>query len=285
MNETKSPTKDLRKHWESLRDRIDASARLCILSDFDGTLVPLESHPDLPKLQGDARRLLEALSRNSRASVGVVSGRALDDLLPRVGIPGIWYVGNHGFEIRDPRGEERRVYEPEDVRYLADVRDEMAKELQGIPGVLFEHKGPVLAVHYRGVSDEQMSEVQRGYMKVMDRHRLRLMMSGGHSVLEARIRGGANKGRAVTQIRHEQPVGTLTMYFGDDLTDRDAFRELRGVGVSVEVGGEESSIADYILPDPKAVLAILSRIRTLLESRKTGLLRSRRSPRRGAGGA
>ncbi len=284
MSEEAWSTKDLRKNWDPLRARIDASARLCILSDFDGTLVALESHPDLPKLEGDIRRVLETLSKDPRTILGVVSGRSLKDLVPRIGLERLWYVGNHGFEIRDPRGLERRLYEPEDVVFLGTVGDEIEKELSGIPGVMLENKGPVLAVHYRGVDTARVREVERGFMKVMDRHRLRLMMSAGHSVFEARLRGGANKGRAVSQIRNEQPAGTLVLYFGDDVTDRDAFRELRGVGVSVEVGGDDSSIADFTLPDPKAVLAVLSRIRSHLESRRSSGPRMRRSPRESDGG-
>jgi alpha,alpha-trehalase len=269
--------KDLREHWEALRERIDTSARLCVLSDFDGTLVPLEASPGLPRLKGEARRLLESLSRIPRAVVGIVSGRSLEDLLQRIDLPGIWYVGNHGFEIRNPHGIVRRLYEPEDVRYVAAVREEMEKELQGIPGVLFELKGPILAVHHRAVEAARVPEVERGFMKVMGSHRSRLMMSTGHAVLEARLRGEANKGRAVTQIRYEQLAGTLVLYFGDDGTDRDAYRELRGVGVSVEVGGEESSMADFTLPDPKAVLAILSQIRSHLESGRSSGARKERS--------
>jgi trehalose-phosphatase len=278
MPEAMGPTKDLRKNWEQLRERVDASARLCILSDFDGTLVEIEEHPDLPKLQGEARSVLESLSWEPRAVVGIVSGRSLQDLLPRIALDRVWYVGNHGYEIRDPRGVERRLYEPEDVQYLAAVRDEMRKELQAIAGVVFEHKGPVLAVHYRGVNADRVADVERGFIQVMDRHRFRLMMSTGHSVFEARLRGGANKGRAVSQIRYEQPAGTLVLYFGDDVTDRDAFRELRGVGISVEVGGGEASLADFTLPDPASVIAIMLRIRAHLESYRSGEKRRRRSP-------
>src|SRR5689334_1107173 len=100
--------KDLREHWEYLGLRISSSAAVCVLSDFDGTLVPLESHPDLPLLGDEVRGVLEDLQRLPRVVLGVVSGRALADLVPRIDLPGMWYVGNHGYEIRDPKGEELR---------------------------------------------------------------------------------------------------------------------------------------------------------------------------------
>jgi trehalose-phosphatase len=269
-------SKDLRNHWDYLQQRIAASARLCVLSDFDGTLVTLEAHPDLPRLKGEARRVLEDLHRGTRVVLGVVSGRSLLDLVPRVDIPGIWYVGNHGYEIRSPRGEERRFYEPEDVLFLAGVGSEMGRELREVPGVFLEHKGPVLAVHYRGVEESRVRDVEQGFLAVMDRHRTRLMISRGHAVFEARLRSGANKGRAVSHIRHDLPAGTLVLYFGDDLTDRDAFRELRGVGISVEIGGGESTIADFTLPDPGAVLETLRSIHSAVSAHRQTHPRSRR---------
>jgi len=272
--------KDLREHWEYLRLKIATSTAVCVLSDFDGTLVGLESHPDMPRLQGETRRVLEDLRGSPRIVLGVVSGRALPDLLTRIDLPGIWYVGNHGYEMRNPRGEERRFYEPEDVLYVGAVKEEMGQTLLGIPGVLLEHKGPVLAVHYRGVEDARVAEVERGFLGVMDRHRTRLMISRGHAVLEARLRGGANKGRAVNHIRHELPAGALILYFGDDVTDRDAFRELRGVGVSIEVGGASSSIADYTLPHPEAVVETLRRLRSELHPSRQSTFEARRPPGR-----
>lgn len=278
-----SSSKDVREHWEYLRLRIATSTAVCVLSDFDGTLVSLESRPDLPRLKGEVRRVLEDLHRCPRAVLGIVSGRALEDLVERVGLPGIWYVGNHGYEIRDPRGEERRFYESEDVKYVSAVNEEMGQVLREIPGVFLEHKGPVLAVHYRGVEEGRVGDVERGFLTIMDRHRSRLMISRGHAVFEARLRGGANKGRAVNHIRRQLPAGALTLYFGDDMTDRDAFRELRGVGVSIEIGAASSSIADFMLPDPRAVLDVLSRIHTEVSGNRQAKPGGRRTHGRGKG--
>lgn len=271
-------TNDLRGHWEYFKDRIANSPRVCVLSDFDGTLVELEARPDLPQLTGPGRDVLERLLRTGRAAVGIVSGRSLGDLVGRIGLTGIWYVGNHGYELRDPQGREQRLYEQEQVRYLEEVGGKLRGALGEIPGLLLENKGPILAVHFRNVASEDIGAVERGFFKEMERHRHLLMVSRGHHVLEARLRSGANKGRAVSRIRHDLPAGTLVLYFGDDLTDRDAFRELKGVGVSVEVGGGDSSLADFTLPNPHAVLTALSEIASQLELPHSSASRFRRSP-------
>lgn len=259
--------KDLLKEWEEVRVRLMAAPHLCILTDFDGTLVPFSADPSVPQLSDSTRKILESISRKARVSLGVVSGRALDDLGPRIGIPGIWYVGNHGYEMRSPKGEERRFYEAEDVEYIAQIRKELAEALSGIPGVILEHKGPILAVHYRAVETDRVGDVQRIFLGIIERHHHQVMIGRGDQVLEARTRSGANKGRAVHLIQREMPAGTLTVYFGDDVTDRDVFRELKGIGLSVEVGGADSGLAEYTLLHPESVTEILSRLLSELESR------------------
>ena len=49
------------------------------------------------------------------------------------------------------------------------------------------------------------------------------------------------------------------LYIGDDVTDEDAFRSLRGIGRSVYVSPHPASgvTADFRLPDPDAVLQLL----------------------------
>lgn len=261
---------DLRLHWNEVRDRVLASTHLCLLSDFDGTLVQFHEDPNAPQLPAATRRALEGLAGKARNTVGIVSGRALSDLEPRIGIPKIWYVGNHGYEMRRPSGEAQRFYEASDVEYIAGIRLELERALSGIPGIIIEHKGPILAVHYRAVGADRLTEVQSTFLRIIEPHHHRVMIAHGKWVLEARTRGAMNKARAVSLIQRELPPGSLILYLGDDLTDRDVFRELKGSGLSVEVGGSDSGLADFTLPSPDTVTELLGRL--LDEVEPTGLL-------------
>lgn len=258
------PMTDLREDWDDVAKRLSAAPRVCVLTDFDGTLVPHLNNPDRVKLPSLVRRLLQSLAGGDRTLAGIVSGRSLADLLPRVGVDGLWIVGNHGFEIRDPAGKETRFFEDREVALLDRVLDELVRETAGVPGVHLEHKGPIIALHFRRVEVARVAEVQRAFCRVMERHRQQLMMGHGDQVFEARLRSARNKGTAVRQIRRELPPGTLVIYIGDDLTDRDAFRELQGVGITVEVGKPLSGLALYSLPDPTAVWEVLQRTVSLL---------------------
>lgn len=272
--------RNLADHWEEFALRLANARRVCVLTDLDGTLIPLEDLPEQAQLTSPGRRVLEALHESGRVTVGVVSGRRLRDLVRQVGLKGIWYVGNHGYEMRTPGGEEHRFFEPEDVQILDQVRDELEKETASIAGVLLEHKGPIVTLHYRRVDGALVPDVERAFLKVVERHHRRVMVARGISVLEARLRSSCNKGAAVRHIRKELPMGTLVVYFGDDVTDRDAFRELRQVGISVEVGGGDSALADYTADGPAAVVEILKKIDDELKKRKSTKKVGRRAKRR-----
>ena len=260
---------DLLEHWNEVAARFASARALCVLCDFDGTLAPIVERPEDARILPEARRALEGIARSSRASAGVLSGRGLDDVEARVGVANLWYAGIHGFELKTPAGEVRTFYEPSEVERAGVVRRELAAALSSIPHVLIEVKGPVLAVHYRRVEERRVNEVERAFLEVMERHRRELMIGRGRMVLEARPRSALNKGTAVRMIRRELPAGAAVIYFGDDLTDRDAFRALQGVGISVEVTAAPCDLADYTLAGPGEVAEILEKILGLVKEGRT----------------
>jgi trehalose-phosphatase len=134
----------------------------------------------------------------------------------------------------------------------------------------------VVALHYRRAAADRVPDVERTFLRVVERHRRAVMMGRGHCVLEARLRGNCNKGTALRFIRRQLPSATLIVYFGDDITDRDAFRALKGLGVSVQVGTDDPGLADYTLPDASAVVGALLRIDERLRARSTRVRKDRR---------
>ncbi len=86
-------------------------------------------------------------------------------------------------------------------------------------------------------------------------------MASGKMVLEIRPKINFNKGEAVRKILKTLPSpGLLPIYLGDDQTDEDAFRVLKGQGISVFIGpGRPPSEADFFLQNPDEVQEFLSR--------------------------
>ncbi|MGH7218870.1 MAG: trehalose-phosphatase, partial [Nitrospiraceae bacterium] len=69
-------------------------SRLILFLDFDGTLSPIASRPNLARLSRPMRETLRKLV--SLLPVVVISGRAPKDLRRRVGLQKVCYVGHHG---------------------------------------------------------------------------------------------------------------------------------------------------------------------------------------------
>lgn len=92
--------------WARVQSRLAkadfGTGRILLGLDFDGTLSEIVDSPGKAVLSFDTRRLLRALIRRSDIKVAVLSGRALEDIKKRVGLPGVYYAGNHGLQIDGP---------------------------------------------------------------------------------------------------------------------------------------------------------------------------------------
>ena len=126
--------------------------------DYDGTLSPIVSDPAAATLVDGAAEALELVA--AVCPVAILSGRDLADIRSRVGIPGIWYAGSHGFELTGPDGtyhqnEAAAAFIP----LLERAAAELTNGLAGIPGVRVEHKRFAVAVHYREVAPEHVGEI------------------------------------------------------------------------------------------------------------------------------
>ena len=234
--------------------------RLALFLDYDGTLTPLQAHPDEASLSDAMREALVACARRSDIDVSIVSGRSLDGIEKMVGESGLTYAGNHGLEIRGP-GLEHFVHE-DLVHYrgraveLADALDRIASD-----GAWTERKGPTLTFHYRGVPEALRPRLidlahelvrEAGYQP-----------RDAHCAVEARPPIGWDKGRAVLHILRERygpawSESVRVIYVGDDQTDEDAFHFLSGLATTFRVGSPDSpTAASRRLSGVEAVGALL----------------------------
>ncbi len=229
--------------------------------DYDGTLTPLVEQPADARLPDATRQVLEQALRAPHLDVVIVSGRSVADVMEMTGVPGLVYVGNHGFEIEGPGISYRH---PEAAQFLAPL-SAAAAELAAcrIEGAWVEHKGVTLAYHLRGVRDAERARAQRVAEAVLRRHKLRVVV--GQDAVEGRPPLDWHKGHAVLYVlvhRYgtEWPARVRPLYVGDDATDEDAFRSLRGIGRSIHVGAQppaRGTVADFRLPGPDAVVQLL----------------------------
>ena len=93
--------------WSQVAERVRLADRLALFLDFDGTLAPFRTRPDEVNLSDSTRRVLKRLGRHSRVGVFILSGRRRVDVENRVGVPGLCYLGLHGWEGPKRLGKKR----------------------------------------------------------------------------------------------------------------------------------------------------------------------------------
>ena len=243
---------DLGRVFAALRARLTAGDTLLVLSDYDGTLTPITRDPTDAWLPPEVRSDLDVLAGSDRVRVGIVSGRQLDDLRTRVGLPDVIYAGCHGLEIHGPAIAFRNAAADARRGALNAVACDLRERVSSIPGVVVEPKGLAVAVHYRRAAPGSVGRLE--------------------AELEILPRIDWDKGRCALRIRDyvastaRSPVTTL--YLGDDATDELAFWALDGRAITARVGGGPISFAPNRLRDVEEVHRLLSGLAAEVQRRR-----------------
>jgi trehalose 6-phosphate synthase/phosphatase len=146
-------------------------SKLCLLLDYDGTLAPHGSHPDLTVLPEATKEVLQRLADMPEVFVSVITGRCIPDIKAKVNIKNITYAGNHGIDIIHPDGTKvRRIIKNKKVillispKFVPPMPEEveekaswLLQKLQAeccVDGAWVENKGIVLALHHEAWKDK-----------------------------------------------------------------------------------------------------------------------------------
>jgi trehalose 6-phosphate phosphatase len=237
-----------------------------VFYDFDGTLSEIVEDPDSARLVDGAADALTSLS--AACPVAILSGRDLADVRERIGLPGLWYAGSHGFELTGPDGTHHQNPEAAaSIPVLAGAAADLADQLGHIPGVVVEHKRFGVAVHYRNAARDRVGEVAAAVRTAGQRTALRV--TTGREVIELRPNIDWDKGKTLhwvlDYIRDNEGAGPLLpIYLGDDITDEDAFDAVDDDGIAILVrhsdDGDRATAARYALDDPDRVREFTERL-------------------------
>jgi trehalose 6-phosphate phosphatase len=253
---------------DALLSRIGDPRGWRFVIDFDGTLAPIVDRPEDAAPAPGALEAVTALSGS--CDVALLSGRALDDLVARLGrVPDrVLLVGGHGNEARHPDGTREALTDLEAARGpLDDLEAALGDLLDQEAGWQVERKPTSVAVHHRRVEDQavdaQLPRVRSLLEDATDREPGFVLLEG-KAVVEPKVRG-VDKGVALRWLaaladgRGPEGSKAVPLVLGDDTTDEDAF------AVAVACGGEAVRIAEaptatsarYRLRDPSRVVTLL----------------------------
>jgi trehalose 6-phosphate phosphatase len=197
-----------------------------VLFDIDGTLAPIVENAGDANVPETTRQLLIAVSRRYRL-LACISGRRASEARAMVSIGTITYLGSHGAEVLRPGWTEAHL-DPGLAQWSGRIdefrRESDTQELRR-RRVRIEDKGPIIAYHWRGASDEEGAKVAIDALATQAQH-AGFEIHWGRKVMEVRPPVRIDKGLGVRSLLADSKVSSV-LYVGDDLTDLDAFRALR----------------------------------------------------------
>jgi trehalose 6-phosphate phosphatase len=252
-NDRISPIHGVDDFW----DRVSGAEHVYLFLDYDGTLAPFHVERmravPLPGTADAVRRIID----DRLATVAMVSGRPVAEVLALLGDLGVTIAGSHGYEVRRGDGTMHVARLLPEQETILDRAFEQALQLLAAERV--ERKSASVAVHFRGMDPRETSEAETklerlwraaGTVELVEFR----PFNGG---LELRA-AGRNKGTVIEELLADAPSGTLPVYIGDDDTDEDAFGALPPHGIGVKVGPMEAvTKAKAHVPNCEAVRQLL----------------------------
>jgi len=222
--------------------------------DYDGTITPIVDSPEKAVLSEKMRSMIIKLK--GVIPVAIISGRSLDDLKQRVNIENMIYAGNHGVEIWDGNKLVQGTQLSDSQKQLKGIIKGLRETLSTVKGAMVEDKGVTASVHYRNVDVSNLGRLFDIFWSKADEYKELFRVTTGKKVFEIRPYGVWNKGDAVKWILKNLGKKKVPIYVGDDATDEDAFKAIKGKGIGICVG--RSLEADYYLETQEEVKQLLN---------------------------
>lgn len=248
-----------------------------LFSDFDGTLSEIAPTPPEAVFYEGAR---DALARAAGCAdvAGIITGRAVDDVLQRVDIPDLLIVGNHGLEWFDNGNRidhEAGLAAEEGILRTMGRTQERLEAVTSTEGMLFENKRLSASIHYRNAADPV--DIGLLLLPIVEEEAAAngLRVSGGKMLVELRPTAVVSKGTALVEIVETRKLKGA-VFFGDDVTDVDGFRALhrmrdedglKSVAIAIrsaDVHPDVIAESDVVLEGVPDMVVVLHRIADLL---------------------
>ena len=227
-----------------------------VATDFDGVLAPIVQDPMRARPVQGAVEALARIARKHRTHAAVVSGRDLDTLTLLTGIAphsAITQIGAHGAQSTRDDGE---LLDEDQAELLAALTSALEEMLEDHPGMRLEHKPTGTVLHTRGEPAEAAAAAMSAAREVAGRH-TGVHVLRGKGVLEMAV-VRADKGSALRSLAREVHADAMA-FFGDDVTDENAFAVMGERDLSVKVGPGDTH-ARFRVDAPSDVVQLLEAI-------------------------
>jgi trehalose 6-phosphate synthase/phosphatase len=248
---------------KNILERFRSSHQRLLLLDYDGTLVPFSSRPELAKPDKNLLCLLQQLSSREDTDVYVVSGRNsewLDHVFQSIPLH---LVAEHG-AMKRKHGEKWQSEAPISGEWKERIEQIMQLYVLRCPNTFVEQKKFSVVWHYRNADPVQGKWNAHALMCELNEYLGAnfLQVVSGNKIVEVKSRG-IDKGTAVKRILAAGHYD-FVLAAGDDKTDEDMFNALAGNEHSITIKiGPKASFAQYNLMRPAMLLTLLDNLNRL----------------------
>ena len=243
-------------------EELDSAPELVLLLDYDGTLVPFASMPDLAIPDESLIQTLMALSARPGTQVHLVSGRDRNSLERWFGAVPVGLHAEHGYWSRESIEAPWLSNSDADLGWKDALRRMLDDVVARTEGSFVEEKTAALGLHYRATEPQlavrRLDELKARLHGFMKEHGDVEMLEGA-KVFEVRLRG-INKGIIASRLAQAHPHAAV-LAIGDDRTDEDMFAALPERAVTVHVGSGPTR-AHYRVGNVVEVRALLDTLRS-----------------------
>jgi trehalose 6-phosphate phosphatase len=225
--------------------------RTLLAFDIDGTLAPIVERPWDARVPAEVQRGLGTLA--ARASVAIITGRAIEDARPMLAFTPRYLVGNHGAE-GVPGFEQASAHCASVCRAWLDELSGSTEPWRDHSGIVLEDKTYSLTFHFRHAPDPAaaqrlLSERAGGLLPPPT-------LLGGKYVLNLLPAGAPHKGEALSALLARSHCDRA-LYVGDDASDEAVFQMRLPAVLSVRVEHDRASAANLYLRGQKDVARLV----------------------------
>jgi trehalose 6-phosphate synthase/phosphatase len=233
------------------------SKKRLLLLDYDGTLVPFSSTPDLATPGPELLKLVKELCNKKENNVFLISGRSSSWLENQFGSLCINLIAEHGARYKWKNSTWVTDIQTHN-EWKEQVHTIMEMYVRRCANSMIEEKDFSMVWHFRNSNSEQgklrsLELVSELNDYIRNRH-LQVLM--GNKIVEVR-QSGINKGNFTKKIIEKESYDYI-FAVGDDRTDEDMFKELMHQKNTYTIKvGPEASYAKYNLHTPQMVISFL----------------------------
>ncbi|MBN1107406.1 MAG: bifunctional alpha,alpha-trehalose-phosphate synthase (UDP-forming)/trehalose-phosphatase [Bacteroidales bacterium] len=262
VNEVKEEKRKLKVNYlnndtlAKIRDKYQKTSKRLFLIDYDGTLTPIVSIPEMALLNEETGEILRKIASDPFNKLVIISGRSGEFLETQFRDIDATLVAEHGYLFRNP-GKEWEQLQDIDLSWKSKFIPLLEDYVDRCSGSMIEDKHASLVWHYRN-ADEDIAQLRinelRDDISELLKNDPRLQVLEGDKVVEIKSLL-YDKGIMANRIISEDNYDFI-IAIGDDRTDEDLFKAVADRGFTIKIGCKPTH-ASFNLKDQSQILGIL----------------------------